>query len=211
MATKLSLYNDALFALGERKLAALTENREPRRALDEVYDGAVKYCLEAGQWLFAQRTTHLIPDPAIAPPFGYTNAFAKPSDFLRLTKMCSDSYLNTPLTQYSEEKGYWFAPVSDLYVSYVSDDTQYGMDLSIWPEAFTNYVSLYLASIVCDRLTQSATKTTTLEKKVKAALTEAKSRSAMEQGTKFLPPGRWGSARSGGSAKDRGNRGQLIG
>jgi hypothetical protein len=45
-ASKLKLYNDALGILGERRLASLTENREPRRVLDEVWDagkGVVNY------------------------------------------------------------------------------------------------------------------------------------------------------------------------
>ena len=33
---QLSLYNNALTVLGERKIASLTENREPRRVLDDV-------------------------------------------------------------------------------------------------------------------------------------------------------------------------------
>ena len=45
--TKLSLYNDTLQLLGERRLASDTEDREPRYDLDSLYDnGAVDYCLE---------------------------------------------------------------------------------------------------------------------------------------------------------------------
>ena len=211
MASKLSIYNDALLALGERKLASLSESRESRRALDDAYDSGVLYCLERGQWGFAQRISHISPDPNVAPTFGYTNAFAKPDDFVRLTKMCSDEYLNSPLLQYNEEKGYWFSSVSEIYVGYVSKDITYGMDLSRWPETFSSYVSLFLASIICERITQSATKANALEKKVKSALTEAKSNAAIEEGTKFLPPGRWGAARGGSTRRDRGSRGSLIG
>ena len=38
MITRLQLYNSALLLLGERNLASLSENREPRRLLDHVWD-----------------------------------------------------------------------------------------------------------------------------------------------------------------------------
>ena len=47
----LALYNIALFAIGERAIASLTESREPRRLLDEVWSrgvGATTACLEQG-------------------------------------------------------------------------------------------------------------------------------------------------------------------
>jgi len=36
--SRLKLYNDALTACGESHLASLTEDREPRRLLDHVWD-----------------------------------------------------------------------------------------------------------------------------------------------------------------------------
>ena len=57
---QLRLYNGALMELGERSLAALTDNVEPRRLLDRVWaDGAVNDCLSNGQWRFARRTLAL--------------------------------------------------------------------------------------------------------------------------------------------------------
>ena len=49
MADKLSLFNGALLICGERFLSSLTENREPRHLLDNVWsNGGVKACLEQG-------------------------------------------------------------------------------------------------------------------------------------------------------------------
>ena len=94
---QLGLYNQALYLLGERSLASLTENREPRRILDVVWRGAVKFCLEQGQWKFALRTSKLTYSTDVIPTFGYSRAFERPTDCVRLSKMCSDEYLKTPL------------------------------------------------------------------------------------------------------------------
>ena len=60
MTDKLSIYNGALSILGERRLASLTENREPRYKLDDVWDNNfVRRLLQMGQWQFAQRTVQL--------------------------------------------------------------------------------------------------------------------------------------------------------
>lgn len=80
---QLSLYNNALTVLGERKIASLTENREPRRVLDDVWSGAVKYCLEQGQWKFAIRTSKLTYSTDVNPVFGYRRAFERPSEIGR--------------------------------------------------------------------------------------------------------------------------------
>ncbi|HET99682.1 MAG TPA: hypothetical protein ENH89_04810, partial [Aurantimonas coralicida] len=63
MATdQLALYNIALAAVGERSIASLTEGREPRRLLDEIWNrgaGAIEYFLEQGYWNFAIRTVQI--------------------------------------------------------------------------------------------------------------------------------------------------------
>ena len=81
--TKLLIYNDALMICGERKLASLTEDREPRHLLDHVWDNnGVDACLEQAQWHFAMKTVRLDYDPSVTPEFGYNRAFEKPSDWI---------------------------------------------------------------------------------------------------------------------------------
>lgn len=213
MATsKLQLYNVALTQyLGERRLASLTENREPRRALDDVWDGgAVRYCLEEGHWKFAQRAVKLTYNPAMAPTFGYRYAFNKPSDCVKVSKVCSDEYLLEPLLLYSEEAGFWSTDLSDFYVSYVSDNSAFGGDLSLWPESFVQLVALYLAASTANRLAGAA-KEKELQVKHDAALAKARSKDAMQGPTQFLPQGSWVRSRTGGVATDGGSRNSLYG
>lgn len=215
MVTKLGTYNKALTEhLGERKLASLAENREPRRVLDDVWDnGLVKACLEAGQWKFAKRTLKLTYNPDVTPSFGHKYAFDKPTDFVRLAGVYSDEFCQMPLLKYQEEAGQWFASLQDIYIDYISDGTTYGNDLSNWPETFADYVAGSAALRASGRLQGNATDKDALKRDVEVLLKSALSKDAMEGPTKFLPEGSWTASRRGdnGPFRDRGNRGSLIG
>lgn len=212
MATKLSLYNEALRICGERKLASLTEDREPRRLLDDVWDeGAIDYCLEQGQWNFAIRSAKLEYAPSIDPAFGYQYAFERPIDFVRLAAFCSDEYYNVPLTQFSEEGGFWFSDLDEIYIKYVSNDASYGTDYSLYPQTFVRYVAAYLASEIIDRLTQNNSLWDKTYRLMQKRLIDARSKDAMNEPTQFPPTGRWVSSRRGGARSDRGNRNSLTG
>ena len=68
MPSQLSIYNGALSILGERKLASLTENREPRYKLDDVWgNDLIRRVLQMGQWNFAKRTIELDASPSVTP------------------------------------------------------------------------------------------------------------------------------------------------
>lgn len=211
MATRLSLYNGALLECGERDLASLTENREPRRLLDRVWDsGAVGYCLGKGQWKFAKRTRQFGPSASIEPAFGHPYAFEQPNDFIRTIGIWSDEFLSSPLLNYQTEGRFWFASAPELFVSYVSDDASYGGDLANWPEDFTRAVELYLASRIIRKLTQDVNAEKLQIAKFNDAIDDAKSGSAMEGPTVFPPAGSWVRARLGSSRGDGGAEGSLT-
>lgn len=201
MADKLGVYNTALLHLGERKLAALTENREPRRVLDDLWDGQVKYCLERGQWKFALRSYEIASDAAIDPVFGYAYAFEVPGDYVSIDGLSASDYFDPPLNRVHEEAGYWFADVDPIYVQVVSDDPAYGLDLSRWPESFSNYVAIRLARMACKRITQSDSGVDELIKAEKKARIEALSADAKRGPAKRPPQGSWVTARGGASAR----------
>lgn len=215
MASQLTLYNDALLLCGERFLASLTEERESRRLLDQVWttSSAVKTCLEMGQWNFAMRTIQIDYDSGIEPDFGYSRAFEKPSDWVLTSALCSDEYFRAPLLQYWDEAGYWYADIDTLYVRYVSNHATYGGDLGKWPESFREFVAEYLASKVIRKITGSGEEEEASRKRLKKKLSLAKSRAAMAEPTSFPARGAWVRARSGyGGGRDGGNSsGNLIG
>jgi len=213
MTTQLSIYNSALRQCGERKIASLSENREPRRVLDSAWDdGLISYCLEQGLWNFAMRTVKLEYSPSVEPSFGYSRAFDKPTDHVRTAGLCSDEFFTCSLLQYTDEAGYWFAELDTIYVRYVSDDNAYGNDMSLWPQTFTKFVSAYLAGEVAERITGNRSKADEIKKEARKLLIDARSKDAMAEPTTTMPQGSWVSARQGrGGRRDRGNRGGLIG
>lgn len=211
MTTQLSLYNGALEKLSARPLANLSENVEARRALDNAWDSgrAIKACLEQGYWNFAMRTSKFTPDTDFTKAFGYANRYTKPSDFVQLGMLCCDEFFRVPLNAYTDEGGAWYADQNPIFVSYVSDDNDYGMNLTRWPESFVLYVEFYLANRIAGRIAGDPDAVT---KKMELALRNARSRDALNEPTKFMPQGTWTSSRQGGQARrDRGNRGNLIG
>lgn len=202
MAEKLELYNDALLILGERKLASLSENREPRRALDDAWDKALDYCLEQGYWNFAMRAVQIDSSASVVPAFGYDFAFVKPGDFIRMYRQSQYPQLDPPLLDIVDEPGYWYANCDPLYVKYVSNDTAYGKDLSIWSETFADYVAMRMALKTCKRIT-GKDPTDELIKGEKKARVDARGKDAMNEPPGFPPTGTWVNARRRGVGNSR--------
>ena len=214
MPDKLSIFNGALTVLGERELATITENREPRFKLDEVYDNEfIDRVLHMGQWNFAKRSVELTASPSVTPAFGHQFAFDKPTDFIRTLLVCHDQYFDLPITRYNDEANFWFMDVEIIYVAYVSNDSQWGNDFSLWPHNFTEMVEHYLAWKVAPRIAGIDIADKKLRAMWKTTLTDAKSTDAMESPAKFPPKGGWAQSRQGfrrGNV-ERGNRSQLFG
>jgi hypothetical protein len=214
-ATQLSIYNGALTILGERRLADLDENREPRYELDDIWDNMMfERVLQMGLWNFAARSVQLTASPSVTPSFGYQFAFDKPeADFIRTMMVCYDEYFNLPITRYSDEGQWIFADTETIYLKYVSDDVEFGTDFSLWPANFTEFVEHYMAYKVAPRLTGLDLKERTMEYKYERALLKARNSDAMESPARFAPQGGWANSRQGFRTgnRERGNRGQLIG
>lgn len=208
---KLQLFNNALRLCSERKLASLAEEREPRRLLDDVWDDdGVDSCLEMGLWQFATRAVKLDYSPSVVPPFGFTRAFDKPEDFIRTAAVSSDEFFTEPLHEYTEEAGFWFADLDQIYVKYISNDAQYGADMSLWPRSFASYVSAYFASEIVPRLTADKERVVLLDKIMGKRLSKALMHDAMAEPTKFRPAGNWVRARRGRSRGDGGPTNRFI-
>lgn len=212
MPSKLSIYNGALRFLGERKLSSLTENREPRRVLDDVWDDdGVKSCLQQGQWNFAIRSAQMDYDSGIDPPFGYRRVFAKPTDFVRTAGVCEDEFFRCPLIRYQDNSGYWLADLDTIWVRYVSDDTDYGLDFSKWPPNFTRFVEGWFALQIAPTIKNSETAKAFTQKIVDDLLRNAKATDSQEEPPGIQPMGSWTSARRGNwTTRDRTPSGSLY-
>jgi hypothetical protein len=199
-ADKLAMYNGALARLGERRLASLTENRKPRRLLDDAWgadNNAVRYLLERGEWNFAVKAVESAYTPSVEPDFGFARAHTKPSDFVRLAAMSDEARFLNSLSdrEYVDEAGYWFTDYDTLFVRYVSDDTDYGMNSAAWPEAFRNALEAWLAERISIGIVNSQQRKEDVRRDRKEALTEARADDAMADGYKLIRGGSWSRAR----------------
>jgi hypothetical protein len=204
MADPLTLWNNALLMLGERALLSLAEPREPRRVLEAVWPTALRYTLEQGFWNFALRSVEMVSEPSLDPAFGYPFAFEKPVDWIRTAALAANPDFSPPLTRYSDERGHWWADIEPIFVRFVSDDGDYGGDLSLWPATFERYVETHLAVLICERLTQNASKLEDLRRLEKRRLADARAKDAMADPPGFLPSGTWVRSRNGGLSRRMG-------
>lgn len=216
--TRLKIYNGALLICGEGELASLTENREPRFLLDQVWnDSGVRWCLEQAQWHFAMRSSRLDYNPSVDPDWGYQRAFDKPTDWVATSGVFQDEHMRTPLTSYADEVSYWFADVDELFVRYVSDDDEYGMDFAKWPATFIDVVKAYFASRIIRKLPGGSEKIDDIchpkTGVLARALMVAKNKAAMANPATFPTRGTWAAARHRGSSvrRDGGSTTNLIG
>lgn len=207
---QLSIYNGALRMLGQTRLQSLTEQREARFDMDEVWDeNGLKACLEMGLWNFAMKTVKGLFNPSIEPPFGFRYVFDKPSDWVRTAAVASDEFFTNPLFAHVDEID-WYANEPTVYFKYVSDDASYGLDYDNWPESFRKFVHGYFANEIKTKLLKTEKLIETFDKEFRKHLTTAKSRDAMNQPSRFPAQGTWTRSRRGG-VRERGNNSRLIG
>lgn len=208
MATKLGCYNQALLELKQRKLATLADANVSRRTLDDFWDSTVEYMLGEGLWNFAGRGMAIEHSTDVEPSFGFTYAVEIPEDFVRLIAIAGNGDMWPTLDRYHIESGYWHVFVDPLYVRYVSNHTDYGGDLSLWTPAFERAVALELSHRVAPHITGMSTSALdALEKKAKRALSNARTKDAVEQAAERPPPGRLVNSRLQGGRTARINRG----
>lgn len=191
--TQLSLYNTALRHLGERKLASLTENREPRRLLDDEYNDTVLLCLRGSLWNWAMRAIKIDSDSSIEPEFGYQSGFRKPADWIRTALVSTNETFDPPLRQYQDQQGYWLCNADTLYVRYVSSSL--GLNLEVWPVDFAEYVGVALARAIVSRITQNDNLTAQIEQREEKYRKRAAANDAMDQPPAPWPIGTWVSNR----------------
>lgn len=203
--TQLSLYNQALRLVGERRLSALTDSRPERHALDQIWDeDPVKQMLEEAYWAFATRTLEWNYDASVTADYGYKYAFTKPSNYVRTVAIASDEFFKAPLTQYDDENNYWFCDLETIYIKYVSDSDQYGRDYSLWPELFRNCVATKMAKELALPLSKSKALKDELRSELKQYIKDAKSLDATGKPPGFPPPGNWTRSRRANARSHRG-------
>lgn len=203
MATKLSIYNDALTnILGARKISALTDNVPERHWLDSSWDAElVRSILEDVDWNFAMKTVRSTYDSSVEPEFGHQWAHPKPSDLWRLNGVWLDDDLQNPARdyQYLFEGEYLYSDYQTLYIKYTPSTVL--DDIANWPAYFARHVAGQLAKNAAPRFKKTRdvdiVATLAMERERKAKGDDAQRRT-----TKSPVPGNWVSSRVGGRRLD---------
>lgn len=152
---KVSLYNDALLLIGERKLSSISEAREPRYILDSIWDiGAVNYCLDLIRPKFATLTAK-ITSSVTDTDHGYANVFTIPATYLSMVDVYSDAALDQPISRYFIEAKKLACNYSTIYLRFNADTTvaiPSGTDFSLVTPTFSKVISAYMAREMALRL-----------------------------------------------------------
>ena len=201
--SQLDVYNRALSILGERAIATLTEQREPRRQLDAFYTDAVNFCLAQGNWKHSLRAIYMQLDPSVNVQFGWGTSFDEPSDWVRTYKLSNTPDFSVPLNNYMHQQGKFFTNDLNVYMNYVSNDPQFGWSLAKWRPGFFEYVAAYLAFCAGPRITQSMEVRKEVAEWLKKTRSIGLSNDAFDDPTVGLPTGSWvQSRRRGGGYKN---------
>src|SRR5262249_41855685 len=144
-----------------------------------------------------KRTVQIDSSSSITPQFGFNCCFSIPIDWVRTIQVSASPNLDPPLLQYSDEAGLWYANLTPIYVSYVSNDPIYGMNIGNWPEHFADYVWFRLAGQACLRITNDKELKAALQKEEDRARRVAKAEEAMDEPPGLPPVPYWARARRG--------------
>ena len=196
--TKLQLYKRAVLHCKQTPPTSLTENIEARRLCDVHYDDVVAWMLEGGFWRHAMRSVEITENTGVTQAFGFEYAHDVPIDFVKLHTVSSSGTFSPPLDgmdggdAYLLEANYFWTNTTPLYLRYVSNDSQYGTDLTKWSERLSEAFSLELATRICSKLTGSGSLADSLKTEAARAIKMAGTLESLQQPTNPLRTGRWG-------------------
>lgn len=210
MTTKLALVEKACRHTGQERPVTLADDTHPLREILAVYDETLAEALEGGLWIWALRTVQITYDPDIDPEFGRTYGYTLPDDFVRIANINNSEIFsaNGELDYDLTGPGHTlYADEASFYLRYVSNDTDYGMNLGAWPETFAEGVGYALAYRSALPIAKDRGDRNDLMTLAERWYGKAKIRNAVDERVKPKPTGRllrsrFANPRRGGSLRD---------
>lgn len=219
MATKLQLWNRALYHLGEGKLVDTdpdVDGTEPAYVFDEMWPTVALDALSRGDWDFAIKTAEISQSVTTTVIVGYNYAYDHPDDWVRTICYSLEPDFTDSVYAYDadvdvyHERGSYFTNADKFYLRYVSDDYVDDSEIAGYPPSYFEFCALLLAAQSCERLTQGTEQAQKLEKAAEKQLVKAKSNDARNLKQQRIRRGNW--LRSfRGDADRRGAIGTLVG
>lgn len=193
-----AIYNDALLIMGLDEIAGNNDDSNRRVKLARALDaGIVADLLEDTGWQFGTTTVELTYDSSVEPSFGYTRAFAKPTNLHRIDGLYVDEYATTPLKYYTDESGYFYCDYDVIYLTYVSSD--YLTTPDSWPTYFKRLVAARMAKDTAPSLKNEGADPNRADLIYKERQSSAKSTDAMASPPRLITEGSWVKSRYRGN------------
>lgn len=197
--SKTTICNSALVKLGAERISSVDDETKRARLCKEQYEKVRNDLLMSHPWNFAIARKDLSLSATFTPKYEYTNAFAIPSDCMRVI----DTSLN-----YGAQIGekHWNVEIDpDTHIKYlVCNDTavqiRYLKDVDevYFTPAFAEVLAMKLAVDLSYSITQSASLSQLLNAQYEAKLREVRSFDAQEGSVRTVDADDWLLARLAG-------------
>lgn len=169
--TGVAFVNLTLSHLGHEALAAWPESGSGTtagRTVAKHLDTVRQTLLRDHRWHFAGKRTKLTTE-ATAPAFGWTNAYALPSDCLRV-RTANGREAGTGEANWTIEARQILTNDTDVELVYTADIT----DFTLWPASFCDACSLLLAAAICEALVPGAERKSMLFQQAEESIRKAR-------------------------------------
>lgn len=213
MATKLQIWNRALYHLGEPQLVTLTDDVESRRVIETIWLSVLEDALSRGDWNFAMKTRLATVAAGEMPSPGYQSVFNKFSDWQRTITFAHTEFVDDSFSDdfdVLDEGQFWHTHNPVLYVRYISTDFAQDSAIQFFPTSYVQFVQYLLARDICERLTQGTGLYEKLDILMDRQLLKAKSIDARNMKQTVIRPGQWAQALGGNSSLRRSDRYNTI-
>ena len=179
------IVNLALREIGEFRINDINEDSPPAEVARDLFDNIKRRCLQAHDWRFAMKQAELasIDEDVL---LEFSTAWQMPADMVRLSRICENTTMDPPLTEFSVVGRKILTSTVNLFIEYVYDAPV----ISEWPDYFASYMSAVLASEMAPAI-KSASERERLEKLMMLRLPQARSLDSQQQPVIIVHPSRW--------------------
>jgi hypothetical protein len=165
--SEIEISNLALDRLGSSTIISFQETIEGKLC-GRNYPIARDFILRQHPWNFTVKRVKLTRSVK-TPVFGFLNQFRLPDDLIRILEVNED---------YRLENGYLLSDKTTLEVKYSAV-----VGSNLFDVSFASLISIYLAYLMCETLTQDTAKKSKLYQEFKIELMDAKRKDAQENKT----------------------------
>lgn len=180
MSTEVEICNEALTALGENPIVALTDDNKSARLCNLKYANNRDYLLRRYQWKFAIQRDTLSPDTAV-PKYEFSAQFTLPDDCIQFIEIYPDT------VSYRIEQGKILCDEAELQIRY----TQQITDPDMMDSTFIMALAALLSREMAIALTESNTKHSKMDELFEVKLSEARFAGSIEDDIEAIQADDW--------------------